>query len=166
MTFRSLSLGTWIVGLTLAVSGHAELIETCTINQDLKLTEATQILCIGNLQVADNLRLLTQGFSLTIITSGNVDFGAGFTIAASDNARVEPAPIEIVATTASGYLRIDNRGLNDSNAPGTVHIEYVSTNAYDQDIYVNSLTPVELILNGFYVTAVGSNYKMGERIRN
>ena len=166
MTIRFLSLSTWIVGMTLAVSIHAEVIETCTINHDVKLSEATQILCLGDLAVISDYRILTQGFALTMIPSANIDFGARLTIAVSEVANEEPGTIEIVATTASGFLQIDNRSLNENGAPGTVRIEYVSTNAYDHDIYVNSFTQVELILNGFNATAVGSTYKMGELVRN
>ena len=121
MLFRSLSLGSWMVGLVMALSGHAETVQTCSFKGQIVLNESTQILCIGDLKVDGRARILTQGFSLTIITSGNADFAKGLDIVAYDsslNNGGDGGSILISATTASGYLRIDNQGFTSANAPG------------------------------------------------
>ena len=168
MLIRSLSLGTWMVGLVMVLSAaHGETIPTCTLKGKIVLKESTQILCVGDLKVEGRARILTQGFSLMVIVSGNVDFSKGLDIVAYDssmNNGSDGGSILIAATTASGYLRIDNQGFTSANAPGGIDIEYVALNGYDHDIYVDSLTHVGLVLNGYEAEHKDATLKFGNLI--
>jgi hypothetical protein len=175
MTNRSCSsLSSWLIagvlGLICTMSAHAESIETCTLSGQIELKEATQILCMGDLNVADGTRILTHGQELQILAVGNLLIAGevavpaphGLDIVAEnddvmnwDDNTVPAGAVTVVAHTATGYLSIHN-------LDGAVTLEYMTTQDYDHDIYVETATPVDILLNGYTVTAATETYKIGE----
>lgn len=170
--------------LTLAVFAthfsHAEFINTCVLEGEIRLSETTQIICQSttgepvNLTVAPGTRIITNGQSLAILTTGNLILPTqtlgGLSIQSFDSQSAQEISdarqVSIFAQTASGYLQIDNRGQTADGLAGDVSVEFVTLSDFDQDIHVDEFTHVELILNGYTAASLGETHKFGELEKN
>jgi hypothetical protein len=131
-------------------------LESCHLNGRLELHDATQIICLDDLEIEDGAVIVTAGHELQILVSGRLEIGTlngkGLLIRAADktaaHATMAPqrgAPILIQARAATGRLAIDNQGRESG---GDITLEYGSTYDYDQSLSAGNAAATVVTING------------------
>src|SRR4051812_29937953 len=97
-------------------------IETCRLEGELNLTTNTQIICDGDLVVAESAHItVADGCELQIFVHGTVFYPqSGFGVEALGD-----SSLLVSALTASGLLQVDG---------GDISLEYASYQNYDQEL--------------------------------
>ncbi|MBX3021191.1 MAG: hypothetical protein KF799_05885 [Bdellovibrionales bacterium] len=144
-------------------------IKSCHLQGRMRLSEATQIFCDGDMLIDDGAEIITEGHELQIWISGKAYFGGsskGFQIRSFDEASLghedgatAGSPVVIYAATASGFLRVDSQGLTENALGGDVAVEYGSTYDYDHELYTGRAASIEMVRAGEMVALTGPNHK-------
>lgn len=139
-------------------------LKTCHLQGRIRLTEATQLICDSDMLVDDGAEIVTEGHELQIFVYGRAYFGGsshGFKIRSFDEASVDADiagsgnTVLIYARTASGYLKVDNQGLRESDTGGDISLEYGSTYSYDHELFTGRAAGAEMFRSGELVALTG-----------
>lgn len=155
------------IGLSTSAFATVKL-ETCSLSGTIRLEADTQLYCNSDLMVQAGTKIISQGFALFIAAQGSLHMDgqgqAGLEILAFDdqtsNAIRNAGPIEIYALTAYGKLEIHNNGATPSDMSGAVKLEFVSVKNYEQNIYADAKSPVDLVLNGSPAVLRGPTFQL------